>query len=111
MIPLLVDTNSIPRLYAGKNCLSQFRNSFFLTPYLGVIIPHLFILANNCILNLPILLSSINSNSPIYRYFCITLRISLANLEVGITKHSFFLLISLLYKVLNKFETIFNDGI
>jgi len=46
-----------------------------------------------------------------YRYFCIVRSTSLANLEAGITIHSFFLLVSLLYTVVNKLDNTFKAGI
>lgn len=110
MTPLLVETIKMPILYAGKNCLSQLRYWFFLTLNFGVTIPHLFIFAKSWILNLPALESSICSNSPIYRCFCITRRTSLENRDDGLTMHSFFLLISLLYKVVKRFDSMFNAG-
>jgi hypothetical protein len=36
---------------------------------------------------------------------------SLANLDAGVTMHSFFLRDSLLYKVVNKFDRMFKAGI
>ena len=110
-MPLLVETIRMPMLYAGKNCLSQLRYWFFRTLNFGVIIPHLFIYANSRILNLPALESSTCSNSPMYRWFCITRSTSLENLEDGLTIHSFFLRTSLLYKVVKRFERIFIAGI
>src|SRR6185437_3042395 len=83
----------------------------FFTLNLGVTIPHLLIFANSWILNLPDLPSSICSNSPIYLCFCITRSISLANLDAGITMHSFFLRDSLLYKVVKRLDSTFNAGI
>ena len=46
-----------------------------------------------------------------YLYLCITRNISLANLDEGVIMHSFFRLVSLLYKVVNRFDTIFIAGI
>jgi hypothetical protein len=43
-MPLLVETNNIPILYAGRNCLSQLKYASFLTEKRGVMMPHLFTL-------------------------------------------------------------------
>src|SRR5579884_2802625 len=44
-----------------------------------------------------------NSNSPMYLPFCITLSTSWASLDAGITRHSFLFLNSLLYIVEKRF--------
>src|SRR5574341_2407119 len=101
----------MPMLYAGRNCRSQSKYASFFTEKRGVIMPHLFIFAKSWTWHLPALPSSICSNSPMYRCFCITRSTSLENLDAGRIMHSRFLLVSLLYIVVNMFESTFRAGI
>jgi hypothetical protein len=46
-----------------------------------------------------------------YLYFCIIRSTSLANLDAGTTMHSFFLRVSLLYRVVNRLDKMLKAGI
>src|SRR5579884_2887474 len=101
----------MPTPTAGRNCLSHLMNSFFLTLYLGEITPHLFILPKSWILNLPAMPSSMNSNSPMYLFFCMERRTAEPSFEAGTTRQSFLFLTSLLKIVENRFANTLFDGI
>src|SRR5579884_2117596 len=60
------------------------------------ITPHLFILPKSWILNLPAMPSSMNSNSPMYLFFCMERRTAEPSFEAGTTRQSFLFLTSLL---------------